>query len=142
MGERLMRPTVLLLTDSDVETTILESILSEQVNLHSVTTLAQFNERLRSGEYNGLFCAWFFADGTWTDCIDSVQSARPGMPVIVFRETAGEAQWAEVVKQGAMALLTAPYSKHEVVWALNSIIRRRAPAPNDGSSTEALPKAS
>lgn len=104
----LEHPKVLLLCSDEAETSVLQGILSEHVILTCARNLTEMQGLLKGGGYDALFCDWAFHMGTWKDVLEEVQQRHPNLPVIILPRTAGEQEWAEVLKAEAFDLLVPP----------------------------------
>ena len=138
---------VLLISSDEMETSVLEGILSEHVALKSVRDLSELRTVLEEEDigYDALFCGWSFHRGTWKEALKQVQQRCPNLPVIIFSHSAGEREWLEVMEAGGFDLLTGPYLKHHVLplveHAVVSHEARRlhnsaAPYPSDSYPSE------
>ncbi len=117
----LSQPKVLLIGSDEAELSVLEGILSEHVELHSVRDLLELQGNLERS-YDAVFCGWSFHDATWNEVLEVLQQLNPDLPVIVFSRTGGEREWAEVLEAGAFDLMAPPYRKLPVLAVLEQAI--------------------
>ena len=115
-------PKVLLISDDEMEASVLEGILTEHVVLRNVRDLAELQTALGKGSYDALFCGWSFRHNTWSDTLKQIQQRCPDLPVIVFSRTAGEREWLQVIEAGGFDLLTAPYLMRHVLPVLQHAV--------------------
>ncbi len=115
-------PKILLLSGDAAETNLLERILGEHVNLHSIRTLLELQTVLEDGGYDALFCGWSFHQDTWNAALEWVQQRCPDLPVVIFSRAGGEREWIEVIKAGGFDLLVAPYLARTVIPVLEHAV--------------------
>ena len=115
-------PKVLLVSNNQEETSVLEGILSEHVILKSVGNLLELQKLLEDGDYDAVFCGWSFHQGRWNDALDEVRQRCPDLPMIIFCRTGGEKEWVEALEAGAFDLLVGPYMKRSVLPLLEHAV--------------------
>lgn len=114
----LRYPKVILLSNDETETTVLEQLLSEHVVLTSVNDLSALISLLEDNDYDALFCAWSFHTGTWNDALEEVRKVHPDLPVIILSSSAEEREWLQALGGGAFDLLVPPYQERSLLAVL------------------------
>ena len=123
----MRQPKVLLLSTDETENARLRHILSEHVALRKVGDLLELRRALKDGNYDAVFCEWYFHGSTWDDALEVIEEQCPDLPVIVFSRTGGEWEWIEVLKAGGFDMLAPPYEPTAVLSVLE-----HASASHDG----------
>ena len=112
----------ILLGGAEADTGAILDLLAGHVTMLCVSDLPELLRELETGDYDALFCDWSVGTGnctyTWREVLKDVHKCYPGMPVIVVYHGADEQDWVDVLKAGAFELIIPPYSKQQVLGAL------------------------
>lgn len=68
--------------------------------------------------FHAFLCEWCYQGGTWREAVELMHRRAPHLPVIVVCRTGGESEWVEVLEAGAFDLISAPFSKEQVLDTL------------------------
>ena len=118
----LRQPNVLLLSTDQTETAQLQQLLGEHAILTPVARRSELISLLERRDYDAIFCAWAFQQGTWNEVLHDVRESCPDLPVVIFSRTGGEQEWVKVLEAGAFDLLVAPYQQHTVIPILEQAV--------------------
>ena len=118
----LHQPKVLLISNGEAESNLLEQVLRKHAALHSVRDLAELEHLLDGVAFEVVFCGWTFDGGTWMDALGKVQQCNPDLPVVIFSRSGGEREWVEVLEAGAFDLFNAPYGLPDIRAVLEQAI--------------------
>jgi len=116
---RMLRyPNVLLFSNDEMETAILQRLLGEYAIVTPVHNESELAPLLENNHYDALFWAWSFRAGTWNDALRQVRMINPDLPVIVLSTAAEERAWIRALDAGAFDLLVAPFEERQLLAVL------------------------
>jgi DNA-binding NtrC family response regulator len=118
----LAQPKVVLLSNHEEESNILEEILSEYVDLRHARNLSELQSILDDGVYDAVFCGRSSQKAAWNAALEEVRQRCPDLPVIIFSRTGGEREWVEALEAGAFDLLAPPYQRSTVLPVLEHAV--------------------
>jgi len=130
----LRYPKVLLLSNDETETAVLEHLLGEHAALTAVHQLSELVSLLEEGKYDALFCAWSLDAGTWTNALEEVRKFHPELPVIILSSSPEEREWMRVLEAGAFDLLVPPYEERPLLAVLEQASASRDALTSRGFS--------
>ncbi|MGH9783734.1 MAG: response regulator, partial [Terriglobia bacterium] len=114
----LRYPNVLLFSNDEVETTVLQQLLSDHAVVTPVRNESELAPLLEQDGYDALFWSWSLRAGTWSDALQTVRRFRPDLPVIILSTAAEERAWIRALDAGAFDLLVAPYEQRQILAVL------------------------
>jgi DNA-binding NtrC family response regulator len=127
---------VLMLSGPESECAVsLQEALTPQVEFTIAHSLAECLRQVQRAEYSEMhavvapsvqsaagfhafLCEWCYQGGTWREAVELMHRRAPHLPVIVVCRTGGESEWVEVLEAGAFDLISAPFSKEQVLDTL------------------------
>ena len=114
----LRYPNVLLFSNDEMETAILERLLGEYAIVTPVHSDSELAALLENDNYDALFWSWSFRAGTWNEALREVHKISPDLPVIVLSTAAEERAWIRALDAGAIDLLVAPFEERQLLAVL------------------------
>jgi len=101
-------PKVMLISNEEPESEVLEKVLSEYVLLQKVATLCELQTLLNCHAFHAVFCGWSFHRGAHDLALEEIHHSCSNPPVIVFCQGECEQEWGEVAEAGAFDFLAPP----------------------------------
>lgn len=111
------QPKILLLAGN----TECGCLLKNLETLGAVAVTQNLPETLRlikSGDFDILFAAWEFSDGTWANLMASLKRQGIQLPTVIFYHCGGEAEWMKTLQAGAFDLLAPPFDFYKLTVLL------------------------
>jgi len=118
-GSRMLRyPNVLLFSNDETETAILQQLLGEYAIVTPVHNDSELAALLENNNYDALFWTWSFHTGTWNDALREVRKINRDLPVIILSSAPEERAWIRALDAGAFDLLVTPFEKPQLLAVL------------------------
>jgi len=114
----LRNPKVLLLSNDETETAVLEQLLNEHVAVTPVNNLSELGALLENSDYDALFCAGSPDTGICNDALEEVRNVLPDLPVILLSSSAEQREWLQALDAGAFDVLVPPYQERALLAVL------------------------
>ena len=118
------QPNILVAAGSEECGCLLEN-LQKLGAVTATQSLSETLQRLKSEDFDVLFCAWEMNGGTWADLLNELRHEGIDLPTVVYYHCGGEAEWMKTLEAGAFDLLAPPFDRYKLAVLLEHVMASR-----------------